>query len=138
MKKPEKPEILQGDRALRLNLLILCGLYILMGLSFSPLIDWSLSQSNMDATAIAELAKQKKFFATLVFGIWRTIPVLFFLYFSFRIVASAKMPPGGMKRFPFTVPIMKGRQASMFGLLLMAASVMLLFRELLQLVRNAM
>ena len=136
MKKPDKPEIIQGDKDLRINLFILLALYLLTGLMLGPLMDWSLSLSEPDPLAFKEMAKQKQFVATIVFGVWRTIPVLFFLYFSFRVVASAKMPPGGMKRFPFTVPVMKGRQASMFGLLIMVASFMLLYRELLLLVRN--
>lgn len=138
MKKTEPPEIIQADKALRLNLMIILALYLLLGLVLNYLIDWSLTQVQSHPLAIQELAERKRFVSTIVFGMWRSLPILLVLLFSFRVIASAKLPPGGMKRFPFTVPVMKGRQASMFGYLLMAASVMLLYRELLLLMRNAL
>ena len=136
--EPKKPEIIQGDKALRQNLFILVALYVLMGVLLDWLIGWIMAgETGVDTEAVQQLAARKQYVSNIAFGIWRTLPVLYFLYLSFRIVASAKIPPGGMKRFPFTVPRIRGKQATMFGLLLMAASFMLVYREFVLLVRNA-
>ncbi len=137
-RKPQKPEIVHGDKNLRQNLLIFIALYILAGVLLNSILDSIVGGDvGLDANSVQQHAERRDAVGHLVFGIWRTVPVLYFLYLSFRIVASAKIPPGGMKRFPFTVPRIKGATAKMFGLLLMAASFMLVYREFVLLVRNA-
>ncbi len=135
----QQPEMVPGDRRLRTNLLLAVALYVLAGLAIGPLIDWAITRGGAaDAVAYARLAEQKRFLATLAYSLWRILPLLVAFWFGYRVFASAKLPPGGMKRFPFTVPRIHGRTATMFGLLLMAAGIMLLYRETLVLLRNAL
>lgn len=139
MAKKEKPEIIAGDAALRLNVFIVMALYVLLGLLFNPLIDWLLSQGVADdAASLQAMVRRKEFVSTVVHASWRAIPVLLVFWFSFRVFASARLPPGGMKRFPFTVVCIRGRPAKMFGLLFMVVCTVLLWREVLLLVRNAL
>jgi hypothetical protein len=62
------------------------------------------------------------------------LPILFFLWYGWRIIASLRMPPAGM-RSPFTVRVLRGKQARMFGMLLILVALLLLYRELLTLIR---
>jgi len=135
----QKPEIIEGDAELRLNLFILAALYVLVGLLINPLIDWLLSQGvASDPASLQEAARRKAFVATIVHASWRAVPVLLIFWFAFRIYASARLPPGGMKRFPFSVVCIRGRTAKMFALVLMVVCTGLLSREVLVLVRNAL
>ena len=91
--EPKKPEIIQGDKALRQNLFILIALYVLMGVLLDWLIGWIMAgESGVDVESVQQLATRKQHVSNIAFGIWRTLPVLYFLYLSFRIVASARCP----------------------------------------------
>ncbi len=139
MPKKEKPEIIEGDAELRLNLFILAALYVLVGLLINPLIDWLLNQgAGGDAAALQAMVRRKEMAGLAVHAAWRAVPVLYMFWFGFRIYASARLPPGGMKRFPFTVVCIRGRTAKMFGLVLMVVCTGLLARELVALVRAAL
>jgi len=134
--KDEQPEIEQGDKSLRLNLALVVAIYFLVAILLQPLIDFMLVPHPESANPfqVMELADEKKKLIGYLFSLWRSIPILFFLWYGWRIIASLRMPPAGM-RSPFTVRVVKGKHARMFGMLLILVALLLLYRELLVLIR---
>jgi len=130
--KKEPEEFVQGDRATGKSWLILFFLYVLVLLWLEPFIDllMSLAPPNPELGAIQAFNEKKKYIATVAFGISRSLPILMFLWIAYRILMGARIPPKGLK-IPFTVKVIKGDQAKMAGLSMIALSMILLFRELL-------
>lgn len=135
MQKPKKPEIVPGDKRLRQNLLIVIALYLLFLLWLEPMLDFMLSLVNNDPLALGNLNSRKIAVASVAYAIARSVPIALFFWLGYRIVLSASLPPGKMK-FPFTVPRIKGKQAKMFGFLLMGICVALIYFEMVQLSRK--
>ena len=132
--KPEKPEFVEGDKRLRLNLYLFIAAYLLLAVLLEPLIDFLLMPGKPDPIAVMAMGQKKQMVATYVYSLWRMPPVLFFLWFGWRVIASLRLPPAGM-RFPFSVQVIKGKPARMFGILMILMSLLLLYRELLLLVK---
>lgn len=134
--QPPEPEFESGDKSLRLNLALVIAVYFLIAILLEPLIDFLLVPDPESANPyqVMELADEKKILTGYVYSIWRMLPILFFLWYGWRIIASLRVPPAGT-RSPFTVRILKGKYARMFGMLLILVALLLLYRELLTLIR---
>lgn len=133
----DKPEIIPGDKRIRQNLVIIIAVYILLLVWLEPLIDFLLSFDPLsaDPLAMASLNQKKMQYAAVAYAAVRSVPIGLFFWLGYRIVASASLPPARMK-FPFTVQRIKGRQARLFGLLLMGVSLFLIYWEMVQLSRK--
>lgn len=131
----DKDEFVEGDKQVGKNWLILVFLYLLLLLWLEPLIDFllTLNPPDKELAAITAFNQQKAYIATVVFGVARSLPILLFLWIAYRILLSERIPPKGMK-LPFTVKLIKGQQAKMTGVSMIALSLLLLFRELYMLV----
>lgn len=132
----KEPEIEYGDKSLRLNLALFIAGYFLLAVVLQPLIDFLLVPDPAAANPyqVMELADDKKQLTGYIYSLWRMLPILFFLWYGWRIIASLRMPPAGM-RSPFTVRVLRGKQARMFGMLLILVALLLFYRELLTLIR---
>lgn len=135
--EPE-PEFERGDKSFRLTLALVVAAYFLVAVFLQPLIDFLLvpDPGSADPYRVMELADEKRKLTGYVYSLWRSLPILFFLWYGWRIIASLRVPPAGT-RSPFTVRVLKGRQARMFGMLLILVALLLLYRELLTLVQLA-
>lgn len=137
MIKKDKPEIIPGDKTLRHNLLLILAAYILFLIWLEPLIDLLLSLDPLhdDPLSINTLNQRKIIISNTAFAITRSIPIALFFWIAYRTVLSASLPPARMK-FPFTVVRIKGRQAKMFGVLMMIVCLILFSREMVLLTRS--
>ncbi len=133
-------EIIEGDKSLRLNLYIIIASYLLLLISVEPAIDFILltffEQNNL--ALIEYMNKLKLIISTFIYAAMGLVPAIFFSWFGYRIVASSKLPPvllSGNTRFPFTVVVIKGRTAKMFGVLIIIVSLVLIFQMLLHVVK---
>ena len=131
MRKKQPPEIIPGDKNLRQNLLLILAAYILLLIWLEPLIDFLLSFDPLsdDPLSINILNQRKILVSKVAFAIMRSIPIALFFWLGYRTVLSASLPPARM-RFPFTVVRIKGRQAKMFGVLIMLVCLILFSREM--------
>lgn len=131
MRKPV--EIIQGDKSLRLNFYIIVASYLLLIILIEPAIDFFLLlffEQNSPAF-IQQINKLKLMVSTLIYAIVGLIPAFFTSWFGYRIVASSKLPPvllSGKTRFLFTVAVIKGRPAKMFGVLIIIVSLVFIFQ----------
>lgn len=136
MRKP--PEIIQGEKSLRLNLYIIIASYLLLIILIEPAIDFFLL-SFFDAKNIGyidQLNKLKLLVSTLIYTTIGVIPAIFIAWFGYRVIASSKLPPvllSGKTRFPFTVVVIKGKTAKMFGVLTLVISLVIIFQLFLHL-----
>ena len=135
--RQQRPEIVPADRRTRQNLLILFAAYLLLLLWLEPLIDFLLSLDPMagDPLAMAGLDKKKVLYTSVVFAAVRCIPISLFFWLGYRILTSATIPPARMK-FPITVQKIRGKQARMFGIVLMSLCMLLICWEMAQLSRK--
>jgi len=124
-------EFIIGEKHVGKTWLIVFFLYILFLLWLEPLIDFllTLNPPDKELGAITAFNEQKAYIATVAFGIARSLPILLFLWIAYRVLLTTQLPPKGMK-LPFTVKIIKGQQAKMVGISMIALSMLLLFREL--------
>ena len=134
MKKPV--EIIEGDKSLRLNVYIIIASYLLLIILIEPAIDFLLPVFfEQKSYAIVEQLNQLKIItSTLIYTVLGILPAVFTAWFGYRIVASSKLPPvllSGKTRFPFTVFVIKGRAAKMFGALIIIVSLVLIFQLVL-------
>lgn len=132
----QKPEFEHGDKTLRLNLALVVAGYFLVAVLLQPLIDFLLvpDPGTANPYQVMELADEKRKLTGYVYSLWRMLPILFFLWYGWRIIASLRVPPAGT-RAPFTVRVLKGKHARMFGMLLILVALLLLYRELLSLIQ---
>lgn len=138
MRKPV--EIVQGEKSLRLNLYIVVASYFLLIILIDPAIDFFLLSffEQKDPTAIELMNRLKLIVSTLIYTAVGLIPAFFASWFGYRVVASSKLPPvllSGQTRFPFTVMVIKGKHAKMFGVLIIIISLVLIFQLLLYAVK---
>ena len=129
MRKPV--EIVEGDKSLRLNFYISVATFLLLIISVEPVIDFILlSIFDKNTSALIEhINKIKLVVSTLIYTIIGLIPAFYASWFGYRVVASSKLPPvllSGKTRFPFTVVVIKGKHAKMFGVLIIVVSVVLI------------
>lgn len=82
----------------------------------------------MDLAAIERFNQRKVYISTIAFGIARSFPILFFMWFGYQSMISGQLPPKNMK-MPFTVRLIKGKNAATLGMFMIAISLLLLFRE---------
>lgn len=130
MKKP-KEEIIPADKSVQMTWMILIALYVLFLVWLEPLIDFMLMQMPLDRSheALTALNQKKAYIASIAFGVARSLPILMFLWLGFQIVQTQRLPPRGL-RLPITVRVMEGSKARMMGMVMVAVSFILLFREL--------
>jgi len=138
MKEPI--EIIQGDKSLRLNLYIIAASYLLIVILIEPAIDFLLLSllEQKSPASIEQINQIKLIVSTLIYVLLGLIPAIFASWFGYRVVASSKLPPvllSGQTRFPFTVVVIKGRPAKMFGLLTIIISLVLIFQLFLHLIK---
>ena len=138
MKKPV--EIIEGDKSLRLNLYIVVATFILLTIAVEPLIDFVLLSFYQQNTPlhVELLNKLKVTVSTIIYTVIGLIPSFYASWFGYRVLASAKLPPvllSGKTRFPFTVVVIKGKQAKMFGILIMVISTILIIQLFLYAIR---
>lgn len=138
MRKPL--EIIHGEKTLRLNLYLYITSYCLLIILVESLVDFILMSffewKNPDL--IEELNKLKLLLSTIIYTVLGLIPAFFASWFGYRIIASSKLPPvllSGKTRFPFTVVVVKGRPAKMFGVLIIIVSLLLIFQLLLHAIK---
>ena len=129
MRKPV--EIVEGDKSLRLNFYISVATFLLLIISVEPIIDYILlSFFDKNTPALIEyINKIKLVVSTLIYTVIGLIPAFYASWFGYRVVASSKLPPvllSGKTRFPFTVVVIKGKHAKMFGVLIIVVSVVLI------------
>ena len=129
MRKPV--EIVEGDKSLRLNFYISVATFLLLIISVEPIIDFILlSFFDKNTPALIEyINKIKLVVSTLIYTVIGLIPAFYASWFGYRVVASSKLPPvllSGKTRFPFTVVVIKGKHAKMFGILIIVVSVVLI------------
>ena len=129
MRKPV--EIVEGDKSLRLNFYISVATFLLLIISVEPVIDFILlSIFDKNTPALIEyINKIKLVVSTLIYTVIGLIPAFYASWFGYRVVASSKLPPvllSGKTRFPFTVVVIKGKHAKMFGVLIIVVSVVLI------------
>ena len=134
MKKPV--EIIEGDKSLRLNLYIIVASYLLLIILIEPAIDFLLPVffEQKSYTIVEQLNELKLITSTLIYTVLGMLPAFFTAWFGYRIVASSKLPPvllSGKTHFPFTVVVIKGRIAKMFGVLIIIVSLVLIFQFVL-------
>jgi len=129
--KKEPDEYVKADKATGKSWLILFFLYLLLLIWLEPLIDTllGLSPPDKELAAIQAFNAKKVYIATLAFGVARSLPILLFLWVAYRILLTSRIPPKNFK-IPFTVKVIKGEQAKMAGVTMVALGLILLFREL--------
>lgn len=132
------PEWVQGDKSLRLNLYIVIASYLLIVVLVEPAIDLLLllifEQQNL--AAITLMNKVKLLASTLLYVVLGLMPASFASWFGYRVLASSKLPPvllSGKTQFPFTVVVIKGKTAKMFGGLIIIVALALIFQLFLHL-----
>jgi len=138
MKKPV--EIIEGDKSLRLNLYIIIASYLLIVVLIEPAIDFILVSilEQKSPASIEQINQIKLIVSTLMYVLLGLIPAVFASWFGYRVVASSKLPPvllSGKTHFPFTVVVIKGKPAKMFGVLIIIISLVLIFQLFLYLVK---
>lgn len=136
MRKPV--EVIQGEKSLRLNLYNIITSYLLLLILIEPVIDFLLLSlfEQKNHFAVEQINKLKIIVSAIIYTVVGIIPAIFAAWFGYRVVASAKLPPvllSGKTRFPFTVVVIKGRTAKMFGVLIITVSLVLIFQLFLYL-----
>ena len=131
MRKPV--EIIEGDKSLRLNLYIIIASFILLAISVEPAIDFILLTFYEQNTTVMleQINKVKLTVSTIVYTLIGLIPSFYASWFGYRVIASSKLPPvllSGKTRFPFTVVVIKGKSAKMFGILIIVVSMILIIQ----------
>ena len=135
MKKP--PEMVPGDKNVRLNFFLFLAVYILIIVSAESLIDFvlQLGVDIRDPQSIILMNQNKIVMTHLVITTMHILPMLMVVWLGYRILTSASLPPARMK-LPFTVPLIKGKNARLIGILLMTLSLFLISQDLVLLAQK--
>lgn len=139
MRKPV--EIIEGEKSLRLNLYIIVALYLLLTILIEPAIDLFLYSVFKEKTTllIEQINQLKLVVSGIIYTVIGLIPAFYASWFGYRVVASAKLPPvlsSGKTRFPFTVAVVKGKHAKMFGILIITISLIVIIQLFMHLVKS--
>ena len=131
------PEMIAGDKNVRLNFYLLFATYILIIVSAESLIDFVLQigLDTRDPQSIILMNQNKIVIANIAFTMIRVLPMLLIAWLGYRILASAKLPPARMK-LPFSVPLIKGKNARMIGILLMTLSLFIISQNIVYLAKQ--
>lgn len=131
------PEIIPADKSVKINFYLMIALYILIVISLEPLIDFVLLAGidKRDVQAILAMNQRKVDIATMALTIAHVLPLSLIVWLGYRILASAKIPPARMK-LPFTVPLIKGKNARMIGILLITLALFLISQDIVLLSRQ--
>jgi len=129
MKKP--PELVPGDKNVRLNFYLVLAVYILIIVSVETFIDFVLQVSVdiRDPQSIILMNQNKVIITNIVITVMHVLPLLLVAWLGYRILTSAKLPPARMK-LPFTVPLIQGKNARLIGMLLIILSLFLISQDL--------
>lgn len=135
MKKP--PEMVSGDKSVRLNFYLLIAVYILIIVSAETLIDFvlQLGVDIRDPQSIILMNQNKIVMTHVVVTVLHVLPMLMVTWLGYRVLTSAKIPPKRMK-LPFTVPLVKGKNARSIGIVLMVTSLFLIAQALVLLAQR--
>lgn len=135
MKKPH--EFVPGDKNVRLNFYIASAVYLLILVSLESIIDFVLvlGVNNHDPLSIQNMNQNKIMISNMAITAMHVVPMLLIAWLGYRISASASIPPARMK-LPFTVPLIKGKNARMAGILLMTVALFLISQDLVILGQN--
>ena len=139
MRKPV--EIIEGEKSLRLNLYIIVASYLLLIILIEPAIDLLLYSVFKEKTTvlIEQINQLKLVISSIIYTVIGLIPAFYASWFGYRVVASAKLPPvlpSGKTRFPFTVAVIKGKHAKMFGILIITISLIVIIQLFIYLVKS--
>lgn len=139
MRKPV--EIIEGEKSLRLNLYIIVTSYLLLIILIEPAIDFFLYLVFEEKTAvlIEQVNKLKLVISTIIYTVIGLIPTFYASWFGYRVVASSKLPPvllSGKTRFPFTIVVIRGKHAKMFGILIITVSLVVIFQLFIYLAKS--
>jgi len=131
----KKEEYVEGDKRCQKNWLIGICIYFIFLMWLEPLIDLILAFSPLETStsALDALNQRKHYIATIAFTLARSLPILFFLWLGLQCLKQQRIPPRGLK-LPFTVKLIKAPQARMGAMLMIALSLLLLFREVTMMV----
>ena len=84
--------------------------------------------------AVKNMNEQKIIISNMVFSVIRVLPMFVIAWLGYRVMSSARIPPARMK-FPFTVPLVKGKTAKMIGILLLTVAFLQISQDLVYLAR---
>jgi hypothetical protein len=125
------PEIVPGDKNSRLNLYIFTAIYLLLLISLESVIDYflmfNINSANLDM--VNELVQKKKVLTIISYGILRMVPMLLLIWFGYRIISSARLPPARML-LPFSVPKQEGRNAKVTGLVIISLALLFIAQNI--------
>ena len=126
-----KDEFVQGDPRVKKTWLIGICIYTIFLLWLEPLIDFILTLAPLETSdrALEAFNEKKHYTATIAFSLARSLPILLFLWVGIQCLQQLRIPPRNLK-LPFTVKLIKGPQARMGAMLMIALSLLLLLREL--------
>lgn len=135
MKKP--PEIVPGDKNVRLNFYLFLAVYILIIVSAESLLDYVLllGVDSRDPQSIILMNQNKIIITKIVITAMHILPLLMLAWLGFRILTSAKLPPARMK-LPFAVPLIKGKNARLIGIILLISSFFFISQDLVLLAQK--
>jgi hypothetical protein len=132
MKKPH--EFIPGDKDVRLNFYLVIAVYLLVLVSLESIIDFILvlGVDNHDPRSILNMNQNKIIISNMAITVMHVVPMLLIAWLGYRIAASASIPPARMK-LPFTVPLIKGKNARMVGILVITVALFLISQDLVNL-----
>lgn len=125
------PEIVPGDKNSRLNLYIFTAIYLLLLISLESVIDYFLmfNVNSANLAMVNELVQKKKVLTIISYGILRMVPMLLLIWFGYRIISSARLPPARML-LPFSVPKQEGRNAKVTGLVIISLALLFIAQNI--------
>lgn len=128
--KRNKPEVIHGDKRVQKTWMIMVCVYLIFLMWLEPLIDFILTMTPLETSddALEAFNQQKHYIATIAFSLARSVPILLFLWLGIQCLQQQRIPHKGMK-LPFTIVVIKGPQARMGAMLMVAVSLLLLLRE---------
>lgn len=96
MKK--QAEIVPANKSLKINFYILIASYILLLILLEPIIDYFLlfDVNSSNLMLINELSQKKIILSNTAYGTLRMLPMLWLVWFGYRVLSSARLPPARM------------------------------------------
>lgn len=127
----KRPEMVAGDKNVRLNFYLLLAVYILIIVLAESFIDFVLQArvDIRDPQSVILMNHNKIIMTHIVVTTIHILPLLMLAWLGYRVLMSARLPPARMK-LPFTVPLVEGKNARLIGLVLMVTSLFLISQAL--------